>query len=381
MSIIDYNLYCSLCAGDLRGADITGFCPHCQAVITDTLAVGLLDTDSHTVDQDVTCIECGYNLRMLRVDARCPECGKEVLDSVRPDDLRFADTKWLKRVRGGVTNLLLAVGTFVIMVLYEIVGSPPVIFLEKFLLAASIGGSIFCLVMGVTGVLRASALDPHPRTPRGVRIANKIAQWGCVLPIMVVVSFVFVSALANRLLGFFGFMFVGMLMLLTYAVPVAICYCLRHVAKRGHRDGARMATTALMWSVGAVGVLMILAFVGTAFMVRPMMSAATGPGPYATAPKASSASPAPGSPATTAPSSAVTTTTTTATGGVTTFASPMASKGFVLLGCMFTALMWILVPGSLMLGVVVLFMYRDMLGTAIANAPSARMAGLDNRVT
>lgn len=58
------------------------------------------------IDADIPCVGCGHNLRTLRWGALCPECARPVRDSLRPDDLRFADLNWLRRVRAGVTWLL-----------------------------------------------------------------------------------------------------------------------------------------------------------------------------------------------------------------------------------------------------------------------------------
>ena len=59
-----------------------------------------------TVAADIPCVGCGYNLRTLRRDAMCPECGRAVQDSVRTDALRLAALGGLRRVRVGVTWLL-----------------------------------------------------------------------------------------------------------------------------------------------------------------------------------------------------------------------------------------------------------------------------------
>jgi uncharacterized repeat protein (TIGR04138 family) len=39
-------------------------------------------SDVPTINGDVPCSGCGYNLRTLKADALCPECGREVADSV-----------------------------------------------------------------------------------------------------------------------------------------------------------------------------------------------------------------------------------------------------------------------------------------------------------
>ncbi|MFQ5502744.1 MAG: hypothetical protein ACE5EQ_10655 [Phycisphaerae bacterium] len=59
-----------------------------------------------TVEGDVPCIACGYNLRTLSMNGRCPECGGEILASFRRSWLIFALPSWLGRLRTGVTIIL-----------------------------------------------------------------------------------------------------------------------------------------------------------------------------------------------------------------------------------------------------------------------------------
>jgi hypothetical protein len=54
-----------------------------------------------TVDGDVHCRTCGYNLRTLRTDGKCPECGTDVAWTLRPEQLAFADARWVALVRFG----------------------------------------------------------------------------------------------------------------------------------------------------------------------------------------------------------------------------------------------------------------------------------------
>lgn len=58
---------------------------------------------SQELNQDVLCIACGYNLRGLDISGRCPECALPIADSNRSDSLRFADPRWLKKLRFGAT--------------------------------------------------------------------------------------------------------------------------------------------------------------------------------------------------------------------------------------------------------------------------------------
>jgi hypothetical protein len=67
-----------------------------------------------TVAADVTCRECGYNLRTLHVQARCPECDTPVAASVRGDTLMYCDPRWLRKLIAGADLLLSGFGAAVV---------------------------------------------------------------------------------------------------------------------------------------------------------------------------------------------------------------------------------------------------------------------------
>ncbi len=50
-----------------------------------------LMTDSLTINEDVSCIQCGYNLRGLRESGRCPECNTDIAISHHADFLQVSD--------------------------------------------------------------------------------------------------------------------------------------------------------------------------------------------------------------------------------------------------------------------------------------------------
>ncbi len=62
---------------------------------------------SPSATTDVACIQCGYNLRGLSPDGVCPECACTIERSLRGPWLRYADARWLRRLRVGTLLLLI----------------------------------------------------------------------------------------------------------------------------------------------------------------------------------------------------------------------------------------------------------------------------------
>ncbi len=60
----------------------------------------------HVLVVDVPCIQCEYNLRGLDCETVCPECGGTVERTLRGPWLRYADPRWLNRMRIGTLLLL-----------------------------------------------------------------------------------------------------------------------------------------------------------------------------------------------------------------------------------------------------------------------------------
>jgi hypothetical protein len=62
-----------------------------------------------TLESDVWCVQCGYDLRGLSSDGRCPECGCDVRKTLAaPAGLWQADHRWLRRVASAPLLLIAA---------------------------------------------------------------------------------------------------------------------------------------------------------------------------------------------------------------------------------------------------------------------------------
>jgi Zn finger protein HypA/HybF involved in hydrogenase expression len=123
---------------------------------------------------DLSCAQCGYNLRSLQPMAQCPECGALVAESLRPDRLLFASPRWLKRIALG-TALLFWAGVAVVllipwMLLVPITLAPPTgvrkLFIVLFDVQGGVSGAAFVAspLLWVLGVWFCTARE-RPRCP------------------------------------------------------------------------------------------------------------------------------------------------------------------------------------------------------------------------
>jgi len=75
-----------------------------------------------TVEQDLLCPACSYNLRGLRVGGRCPECGAPIAAELLSSPYAEADPRWLRRVLRGVLLLQFQLApVFLVMLLSGLV--------------------------------------------------------------------------------------------------------------------------------------------------------------------------------------------------------------------------------------------------------------------
>ena len=109
MPRIEFQVKCHQCGTSLTGLDSAPACPGCARRILDPVDARLLDVATGMVGVDLTCITCMYNLRTLLFDAACPECGSPVAGSLQVEELRFCDAAWLRRIRKGLTIVVVSV--------------------------------------------------------------------------------------------------------------------------------------------------------------------------------------------------------------------------------------------------------------------------------
>lgn len=130
-----------------------------------------------SIPVDLPCFGCRYNLRTLSSDAICPECALPVGRTLKHGWLIFAEPAWLRRVRGGLSLLLLTllvwpvgIAIIVFYAVFSAGGEPDAIIMA--VLTWSIGVVYIALwLFGVWGVT-----TPEPASNPG-RAPSKLGPW------------------------------------------------------------------------------------------------------------------------------------------------------------------------------------------------------------
>lgn len=129
------------------------------------------------VNQDHTCVSCGYNLRTLSMEAKCPECATPVRQSFLSDHLVYSNPAWLKSIARGTLLISIVAGISVIMLFFGIFDlkfgggqGPTVVDFAKQAL----------LILTLIGVVLLTTKCPDPRTGMQDPLSRRICRWATV---------------------------------------------------------------------------------------------------------------------------------------------------------------------------------------------------------
>ncbi|MBN1342058.1 MAG: hypothetical protein JXQ73_05220 [Phycisphaerae bacterium] len=130
-----------------------------------------------SIDRDVPCVSCGYNLRGLARNHRCPECGVVVSASLRGDSLQFAEPTWVSRMRLGAA---LACWGIIFALLHMVLWSTGLIGAMSSLYVLG----MLAAILSVASLLLLAAPSPRetPETPG--RRGRQITRFGYIVFVM-----------------------------------------------------------------------------------------------------------------------------------------------------------------------------------------------------
>lgn len=171
---------------------------------------------THTVNADVLCMGCQYELAGLASDSVCPECGMSIARSLTGDLLANADPHWLKKIYTGfrliiysvlvplVLMILSLLGVFV-FVLIESFAGPNTMF-DRFVKLAEASLEVLGWIVIVASTLCAIygwflATTPEPdRHDEQTQQGRRYARWTAVAWLLLLASSYAGISAVNRLI-------------------------------------------------------------------------------------------------------------------------------------------------------------------------------------
>ncbi len=198
--------------------------------------------EAPVIENDLSCMICGYNLRALAPAGQCPECGTDIARSTQGDLLKFADRNWVGSVYRGTCLLAIANGLFVIFILALI--AFPLVVLAVFNSTASdivaatfvIGlrvCAIAAIVLMIVGVWLVTKQEPRVSLTEQAASNRRVARAAVVLLLV----------LCGLMFALSGLWRAGAWVSFAVAFLVVLYSCLRHLEMIGRRLPAEEVVT------------------------------------------------------------------------------------------------------------------------------------------
>ncbi len=226
-----------------------------QGVPGEFESASLTDEPTGSLDRDLPCRHCGYNLRGMTEYGTCPECGTEVGRSLLSDQLCFSDPAWVGTLASGAAwivwgellGLVVSVCSFVFGVMLFV---PPWLDLVNLVpaLVALVGN--WLITSGEPGAGHHSDLS--------LRLFVRWTTVGGIVISMPSVMMAYTWPLMSQWLGMAG-------VAVSLVASVGLCVYVRRLALRVPDYALAKQTRIVMWgflSVIGGGVLSFILGIG-----------------------------------------------------------------------------------------------------------------------
>jgi hypothetical protein len=107
---------CIQCGLELRGIRVDSNCPKCGTAVERSL--GALP---RAVPDSAICVRCAYSLRGLAPGGVCPECGLPVERSLRGDLLVYSDPEYIRKLATGSRLVLWSTAAVIFVIVGEVI--------------------------------------------------------------------------------------------------------------------------------------------------------------------------------------------------------------------------------------------------------------------
>lgn len=225
---------------------------------------------------DIPCIQCGYNLRAMMPENRCPECGNPVQRSLRSDQLRMANARWLGTIAQGTAWLIGAIFTSIALTVLLFV-----VTLWMFSRSASPSGpmgSIEVLKFVQAGIALISSVlfgiaywmmtAPEPGVIQP-RISRGIARWTLIPGYLISLLASLLEIDPDPIFMMAAGIIDGLSMILLLVGLIASLIYLRHLARRVPDAKLARQTGIVLWGLP----ISLGTFLSGAFVVGFLMAA------------------------------------------------------------------------------------------------------------
>lgn len=200
-----------------------------------------------SIDRDLPCLRCGYNLRGLTLRHRCPECGADIRRSVSGENLLGCSEPWLRSMAWGLGLMLWSVLSY----LAVIVGMLLYPILAYFVAWVSAG-------LAIAGVFCLTRIDPQaqdeerPYSVRRLLRAAAVVRFACVA--VVLLSMLRPTPPVSLITG--ATLLEGAALV---AIILGVSYFLRDFARRMEDFELEHGTNSVLWGFAiSAGVFVLL---------------------------------------------------------------------------------------------------------------------------
>lgn len=115
---------------------------------------------SSTIESDLPCRQCGYNLRGLMSSGACPECGHAVAESARANLLKDSDPSYAWALAVGAVLMILGLG----LSSFSSALIPPTMMIDYLDVQSWTGLAVFLIVVAIfvmsVGLWKVTTIDP-----------------------------------------------------------------------------------------------------------------------------------------------------------------------------------------------------------------------------